>query len=186
MGFVADAVGGVFGGDDAADAAIDSANISAAAQREALEYLKEREAIPQQFREGALTQLGGLYGLDGGEGSQQFLIDQARASPYYTSMLNEGEDAVLRNAAMTGGFRSGNVQDELADNSQRVLADAYQQQLSGLTGLANLPSNANQIAQQTSGIGATYAAGNTAAEQARQDAFGLGVNTLLGVGGLIF
>lgn len=67
MGGIADAVGGIFGGggDDGASAARDAANIQAQYQREALDYLKEREALPQQYREGALNILGGLYGLGG-------------------------------------------------------------------------------------------------------------------------
>ena len=55
----------IFGDDDATQAPIDAANIQAQAQREALAYLKEREAVPQQFREGALKQLGGICGLEG-------------------------------------------------------------------------------------------------------------------------
>lgn len=69
MGGITDAIGGLFGGggDDGAGAARDAANIQAQYQREALEYLKQREAIPQQFRESALTDLAGLYGLSGGQ-----------------------------------------------------------------------------------------------------------------------
>jgi hypothetical protein len=39
-----------------------------AAQREALQYMKEREAIPQQYREGSLGLLGGFFGLNQGAG----------------------------------------------------------------------------------------------------------------------
>ena len=106
MGFVGDIVGGIFGGDDAADAATDAANIQAQAQREALAYLKETEAIPQAFREEGLKRLGGLYGLEGGVGSQQELIDQAQLSPLYQAIMGTqqaGEDAILRQASATGG-----------------------------------------------------------------------------------
>ena len=37
--------------------------MSAQAPREALQYLKEREAIPQQIRESALGQLASVYGI---------------------------------------------------------------------------------------------------------------------------
>lgn len=79
-------------GEDAAKASQQAANTQAAYQREALNYLKEREELPQQFREGALQVLGGLYGLDGGEGSQQQLIDAAKASPLYGAIMG-GLDA---------------------------------------------------------------------------------------------
>ena len=64
MGFITDLFGG-----GAEDAAIEAAGISAEAQREALAYLQEREALPQYYREAALSRMGGFYGLGapGGE-----------------------------------------------------------------------------------------------------------------------
>lgn len=191
-GVVGGLVGGLFGdGDDAADASRDAANTQAQAQREALEYLKEREAIPQQFREGALTQLGGLYGLEGGEGSQQALIDAARNSPLYGAImgtLDSSEEAIMRQASATGGLRSGNVQNALAKNAQQLenqaLLESYSQQLSGLQGLAGLPSNASQIASQTAGIGQTLAQGQIGAAQAQQAGQQNTFNNLLGLGSL--
>jgi hypothetical protein len=39
------------------------AEIAAQSQREALEYMKQREALPQHMREQALMRLGGVYGI---------------------------------------------------------------------------------------------------------------------------
>jgi hypothetical protein len=163
------------GASDAADASLQGANTTAQAQREALNYLKEVNAVPQQFKEGALKGLGGLYGLEGGTGSQQDLIDRAISSPLYQSIMGGqkfGEEAILRNASMTGGFRSGNVQANLYDyNTQlanQALLQSYNQQLQGLTGLAGLQTNENAIAQQTSEIGKTLGLGQIAAGQAEQ------------------
>lgn len=157
----------------AGDASLQASKTQAKYQQQALDYLKEREALPQQFREGALAQLGGLYGLEGGEGGQQALIDQARSSPLYGAILggqDAAEEAVLRNASATGGLRSGNVQSALADQAQQLhnqaLLESYNQQLSGLQGLAALPSNAGAIAAQTSGIGQTLGQGQVAQQQA--------------------
>lgn len=162
-------------GDKAADAAREASATQAYSEREALEYMKEREAIPQQLREGSLKGLGGLYGLEGGTGSQQELIDRAISSPLYQSIMGgreAGEEAILRNASMTGGFRSGNVQENLYDyNTQlqnQALLQSYNQQLQGLTGLAGLPSNVNAIAERTAGIGQTLSQGQIAAAQAEQ------------------
>lgn len=47
----------------AASASREAADVQAQAQREGLEYLKETERVPQHYREGALSQLGMLYGL---------------------------------------------------------------------------------------------------------------------------
>jgi len=192
MGFVGDIIDGVFGGgDDAADATRDAANTSVAAQQEALAYLKEREAIPQQFREGALTQLGGLAGITGGSGSQQTLIDKAKASPLYASIMsgkNEGESSILRNAAATGGLRSGNVKGAMynynTDLSTQALLESYNQELSNLKGLAGLSNNTDNIASTMAGIGNTQAQGITAAAQAQQQGNQNTVGSLLGIAGL--
>lgn len=61
MGFVSDLLGG--GGDDAADASIEGAQITADAQQEALEYLKEKEAVPSWYQNQAMNALAGFYGL---------------------------------------------------------------------------------------------------------------------------
>jgi hypothetical protein len=180
---------GFFGDEDeAGEAAREAAGTQAAYQREALEYLKEREAIPQQFREGALTRLGGLYGLEGGEGDQQMLIEQARQSPLYQAILGTqeaGEEAILRQASATGGLRSGSAQGALARNAQELeqqaLLQAYSQQLQGIQGLANLPSNVNQIAAGTAGIGQTLAQGQVAGAQADIASQGRQTDQLMGL-----
>lgn len=163
------------GATQAARASEAAAATQAQYQDEALQYLKEAEELPQQFREGALTQLAGLAGLEGGEGSQQQLIDQARMSPLYQAIIGQsqaGEETILRNQAVTGGLRSGASIGQLTDYGQQLenqaLLQSYNQQLGQLQGLAQLPSNVNQIAAQQSGIGQTLAQGQVAAAQARQ------------------
>jgi hypothetical protein len=162
-----------YAGEAAADATQAASDAQLAFQRESLDYLKEREAIPQQFREGAITSLGGLAGLEGGEGSQQTFIDQAKASPLYSAIMGgqqAGEESILRNQAMTGGFRSGSTQANLYDYntnlSNQALLESYNQQVSGLQGLAGLPSNANQIASGITGLGTTTALGISGSSQA--------------------
>lgn len=190
MGFVSDLFGGG-GGKDAANASIAASETQAAYQREALDYLKEREALPQQFREEALTQIAGALGLEGGEGSQQAFIDQARASPLYAAITGNkkaGEDAILRQQSATGGLRSGNTQHALYDYNtnleNQALLESYNQQVSGLGGLASLPSLAGSIASGTAGIGQTLGQGQVAAAQARLTGQQGGFSNLLGLGQL--
>lgn len=172
-------------GKRAEKAATQAAATQAGAQREALEYLKETERLPQQFREEALTELAGFYKAPGAPLSQKQLLAQARRTPLYNQLRaagREGEQAILRNASVTGGLRSGNVQDALAENAAQIERDALlqsygelqrrddytrAQHLQGLTGLAQLPSLAPQIAQQTAGIGQTLAQGRVAGQQAQ-------------------
>jgi hypothetical protein len=179
------------GGDDSADAAKDAAQIQADYQREALDYLKETEALPQQFRESALKYLAGAYGLPGGEGSQQEIIDQARESPLYGAImggLEQSEESILRNASATGGLRSGNANDALAENAQQLenqaLLTSYNQQMQGVGGLAGLPSLAPQIAAGTAGIGQTLAQGEIAAAQAKQQGNQMAGGNLMGLANL--
>lgn len=188
MSFIGKALFG--SGKKPAQAAVQAAETSAGAQREALQYLKEREAIPREISETALRGLQGIY-LPEGDITQEGLIAQAEQSPLYQAILGNrkfGEEAILRQASATGGLRSGNVQQNFYDyNTQlrnQALLEAYNQQLQGIQGLAGLPSNANNIAQLTAGIGETQAQGIVGAAQARQTAKQQGLSNLLGLGQL--
>jgi len=188
MSFIGDIFGG---GDDAADAAIQASEISAGAQEKALEYLKECEALPQQYREGALTNLAGIYGLPGGEGSQETFINSLSQTPLYQSIMGSreaGEEAIMRNAAQTGGLRSGNTSYNLYDyNTQlqnQALLETYNQNISALQGLAGLPSLAPAIAGSMSNIGMTRGQGMIASAQAQQTGGANSMGNLLGLGSL--
>ena len=174
-------------GGNEAEAIGEAAAKAAAGQQNALDYQIKQDALPTQFREGALTQLGGLYGLEGGEGSQQMLIDQAMASPLYQQIMAQketGQRDIAKHASVTG-IRGGNTATDLSDYAMqlenRALTDSYNQRLQGLQGMAGLPSNTNAISSSMANIGAINAAGVTAAAQARSDAMGnvLNVGTSL-------
>jgi hypothetical protein len=183
-------VGSYLGGKAAARGAENAANVSAAAQREQLEYLKEINALPQELKEQALKKYGSLFGIGGDPSAQGEMIDRAKSSPMYSEImggLQAGEESIMRNAAMTGGLRSGNVQGALADYAtqlkNKALTDAYNQQLSGLTGIANLPTNEASIGQTMANIGNTRAQGILGAGQAKQAMYqNLGNTLMQGVG----
>lgn len=185
-----DEIWGGITGSTAAGAATGAAQTQAQYQQQALDYLKGREQVPLEISGGALQQLGGLYGLPGGVGDQQAFINQARQSPLYGAIMGgrqAGEEGIMRQAGMTGGLRSGNVQEALYDyNTQlenRALMGAYGEQLGGLQYLARMqPGGAAQIANLTAGIGTTLAGGQTAAAQAQQT----GTANLLGLGGALY
>lgn len=214
------AASSLYGANKAAKASNRAADAQAQAQREQLAYLQETERLPQHYREGALSQLGSLYGIDAPpaandpanaaplqgfnfqRGSGGLVTDFARQirdykaglppigadqgqdipqaqgksaflqglldDPFYKQLVERGEEGVLRNASVTGGLRSGNVQDALARVNQDALFNVYNEQVSGLQGLAGLPSNANNIADVIGGIGATQAGGLLGAARAQQ------------------
>lgn len=197
MGVVGDVVSKVIGiggdsGGDAARASKKAAATEAQAQMEALEYLKEKEAIPRQFSEAALKQLAGIYGLPGGTAVQESIIQRAMQSPLYKHILaarRPGEEGIRRSAAATGGLRSGDIQSALYDyNTQltnKALLESYNQIMGGLTGMAGLdPGLSGQIAGLTGQIGATRAAGITGAAQAEAAGQQAGMQNLLGLGQL--
>lgn len=159
-------------GKTAAKASQQAARTQAEAQQNALNYLREREQIPQQFREGALTQLGGLFGLEGGDENAMSAI---RQNPIYQATLGQlpqQEEAILRSQSATGALRSSGTEQMLANNQRMNQLSALQNTMSGLQGLAGLQSYAPQIAQGMAGIGQTQAQGITGAANARQQALG--------------
>jgi len=174
------------------EAAKKAASTQAEAMTQQLDYLKEINRLPQEYKEQALTRLNDIFsGGPGAQEAQQQMIDQAKASPYYQAMMGgqqAGEEGVMRNAAQTGGLRSGNVQSALYDyNTQlqnQALSGAYGQQLQGLQGLAGLGTNEQQIGQTMGDIGATNAAGILGAAQSRQAGTANMMNLGLGLGSL--
>lgn len=195
-------IGDIFGGGNAADAAVEGSRIAADAQREALAYLREREALPTEIRDEALTGLSGYYEVPKQPLGQEELIAQAQGSPLYQQIMGtrqSGEEAILRNASATGGLRSGDAQSALYDYNVQLENDALLQSfnqaqsrddytrgmnLQGLTGLAQLQGNENAIAGLTAGIGQTQAQGITAAAQAKDSGIGNLLNTGFQLAGL--
>lgn len=176
------------GGGDSGGAE-DAAQVQAQSQREALQYLQQTERLPQAFREGALTSLGREYGLTMGsdgtlvpDGSS--IVERAEASPFYQTAVQRGEEAVLRNASATGGLRSGTASEALAAVNQNALLASYTNQLSGLQGMAQLPSNANNIASTMSGVGQTLAQGMIGGAQSAAAQQQANINNAMGLGAL--
>lgn len=168
---------GAYSSRKASKAATAGAETSSAAQMAQLEYLKEVDKLPREYREAALTELAGQAGIGEG-GTQQELIDRAKASPIYSAIMGgkeAGEETILRRAGATGGLRSGNVQSALgkfgADLQNQALLTAYSEEKSNLNRLAGLPSGASEIGQVTSNIGQTLGAGQIAAGQIQQQGF---------------
>jgi hypothetical protein len=123
---------------------------------DAADYIRALEEQPLGVRGEAL---GGLRNLFLGDQSyQQQMIDRSMQSPLYQAIMStqdEGEEAIMRNAAMTGGLRSGNVQEALygynQDLSARALLESYNQQLQGLGGLSQAQGMPSQLAGLLSG-----------------------------------
>lgn len=103
----------------------------------------------------ALAQQQALLGL-GGSAAQQSAINALQQSPQFTSMLQQGENAMLQNASATGGLRGGNTQAALAQFRPALLAQTIQDQYARLGGMTALGQNTNQNIAQ---LGQSAAAG---------------------------
>lgn len=129
-------------------------------QQKGLDYLMQEDRLPSELRQGALGQLGNIYGI--GEGDQQGAIDKLRQNPMYAAIMGTqaaGEESIMRNQAATGGLRTGSTQAALSQYAGGLERQALQSSLQGLQGMTRLPSLANQISQTTAGIGQTKGQG---------------------------
>ncbi|MCP4989836.1 MAG: tail fiber domain-containing protein [Colwellia sp.] len=196
VGAVKDTLGiGTTSDERAAIQQVQASQTQAGAEREALEYLKEIQAPITEAQTGSLGRLGDLakqganpYQLK----TDRQLLSGIETSPQYQSImsgLQAGEESILRNQAMTGGFRSGGTQQNLArlgrDTQNQALLtafgnrqqrdmqqagldqQAFQNQLGLESTIMGLPSQVGNIAGLTSGIGQTLAQGQIGAAQTR-------------------
>lgn len=87
---------------------------------------------------GGLSAYLGLLGLGPqGAAGQQSAIDQLKTSPLFTSLMSNGTNGILANAAATGGLRGGNTQDALSRLGVDTLSNVIQNQLSNYGSLIN-------------------------------------------------
>lgn len=124
---------------------------------------------------GALQAMQGLAGLRGA-GEQQAAINQIKQGAQYQELARQGEEAILQNAAATGGLRGGNVQAALAQFRPALLNQLIESQYGKLAGLTTLGSTS---AENLLRIGQASAAGTAAAGQ--QSAQNIG-NLMVGQG----
>ncbi|WP_443208575.1 hypothetical protein [Sphingomonas sp. Mn802worker] len=137
------ALAGVFGGGAQKKAA------RAAAEQQTLALNRAIDIQNNQFQQtrsdflpytqagsAAMNELSQL--ITGFDGDSAGLTARIKADPLYESTYRNGEEALLQNAAATGGLRGGNTQRGLADFSADTLGKVYQQILSNLGGVANL------------------------------------------------
>jgi hypothetical protein len=152
MSFVGDLIGDVFGGITGAKQAAKAAERAGATQSAAAQQgINEQRRQFDKFVElmapyvtagtGALGGQQALVGLGGAEAQQQ-AIAGFEGSPQFQALTQQGENAILQNAAATGGLRGGNVQAALAQFRPQVLSDLINQQYARLGGISTMGQNA--------------------------------------------
>jgi hypothetical protein len=137
--------------------------------------------------------LAGLLGRD----AQQASINDIQNSSQFAALQQQGENAILQNAAATGGLRGGNTQGALAQFRPALLNQLIESQYSKLGGLTSIGQNAaagvgnagmtttGQINQALGNMGSAQAGAALARGQANAQLAGTLSNaagTLLGTG----
>lgn len=160
-----------------------AAEASLEEQRRQFDVVQELFQPYVQAGTGSLAEQMRLIGL-GGEEAQQEAITAIQAGPEYQELIRSGEQAILQNAAATGGLRGGNVQRSLAQFRPQVLSNLINQQYQRLGGISQLgqASAARQaaqgsaisggIAQTQADLGAALAQGQLAQGQATANMWG--------------
>jgi hypothetical protein len=87
--------------------------------------------------------------------NQQRAIDDLANGAQFTSLVRQGEDAILANAAATGGLRGGDTQAALAQFRPQMLQALIDKQLANLGGIAaNGQSAAGNVGSAAQNAGA--------------------------------
>ena len=173
----------------AANAQTDASYASIAEQRRQFDLSQQLVQPYVTAGTNALSQQQNLMGLNG-TSAQQTAINNLQNSPFLQSMYKQAENALLQNAAATGGLRGGNIQGALADNRMNMLNTAYTNQLQNLGNLVTLGQNsatntgtnamamANNIGNLNTNVGQAQAGYALARGQATQNLMGNTMGTL--------
>lgn len=136
-------VGGLFGGGSqkkasqkATDALVAAANRGIDIQNQQYQQTRADYMPYTQAGNAAMADLSQL--VTGYDGNSAGLTARIKADPLYESLYRNGEEALLQNAAATGGLRGGNTQRGLADFGADTLSTVYQQILGNLGGVAGM------------------------------------------------
>lgn len=136
--------------DAAAGAQTDASIRGIAEQQRQFDYIQQLLKPYVESGVGAIGAQQGLLGLSGPEAQQQ-AITALEQSPQFYALQKQGENALLQNAAATGGLRGGNIQGALAQFRPQLLSQIIENQFGRLG--------------QLSGLGQASAAGQAAAAQ---------------------
>lgn len=174
---IGDVVGGITGAKQSGKAAGKAAATQAAAAQAGIEEQKRQfDALVKlmtpyvEAGTGAIGQQQALIGLGGPE-AQRTAMAGFEQSPLFQALTQQGESAILQNAAATGGLRGGNVQAALSQFRPQVLNALIEQQYGRLGGLSTL-GQASAAGQGAQGLESASNISNLLANQGQAVAGG--------------
>lgn len=128
----------------AANAQMNSANASIAANQQQFAAMKELLKPYSDAGLGSLTAQQNLIGLNGNS-AQSIAIKNLTDSSQFAALTNQGEQGILQNASATGGLRGGNVQAALAQFRPQLLNQLINEQYTKLGGITSIGQNASAM-----------------------------------------
>lgn len=141
---------------------VTAANEATAAQTSGINNAMEMLNPYMTAGQGAIGAQADLMGANGPE-AQAAAVAQLENSPMFSSIARQGENAMLQNAAATGGLRGGNTQGALAQFRPSLLNQFIQQRFQNLGGIAGMGlAGAQQnaaLAQDLGNVNASNALG---------------------------
>jgi len=137
VGSVAQGAIGAGAAKKAGRAQVQSAEAGVAETRAAREELARRLEPYAAAGGPALQAQMAALGLSGPEAQAAFTAQQ-EASPIFQALARQGEEAMMQNAAATGGLRGGNLQGALAQFRPALLNQFLEQQYNRLGGMTAL------------------------------------------------
>lgn len=129
------------GAKDAASTQASSAGLGSAQQQAMFNKIQANLVPYMTAGTRALGQQQALLGLSG-VNAQRNAINALSSSPQMSAMIQQGENAMLQNAAATGGLRGGNLQGALAQFRPQLLSQLISQQMQNYGNLTALGQNA--------------------------------------------
>ena len=147
----------------AADAQSRSAEMGIQEQRRQFDAATQLFQPYVQAGVGSLEQQQALLGLGGPE-AQAEAIQAIETGPRFQALARQGEEAILQNAAATGGLRGGNIQAALGQFRPQMLQSMIQQQYSNLAGITDV-GQASAAKQAGAGQTAATNIGNLYGQQ---------------------
>ena len=124
----------------AGDAAAAQGAASQAGIEEQRRQFDEMRKLLQPYTEAglpALEQQQTLLGLKGPE-AEQAAIARLTGGETFKALAQQGENALLQNAAATGGLRGGNLQAALGQFRPQLLSNLIEQQYGRLGGMTSM------------------------------------------------
>ncbi len=156
-------LGQAYAAGEAADAQVESAQAGISEQQRQFDEIVELLSPYVDAGTGAIQAQEALAGL-GDPGAQQQAIEAIEQGPQFQALLEQGERALLQNASATGGLRTSNTQQSLAQFRPQLLSQLIESQFQKL-GSISAQGQASAAGQASAGQNASGAITNLLQQQ---------------------